>query len=314
MTNEKTLEQDNKLIIKNHFPSLAGFVEKSGNTGEISQIVIMGAYLSNSDLDDSFGQLCKDHISHTMSELIFPKLLYHLSHKLSKNFFLQSVRVELFPDETQNTIYFNDEAKIKAECKLVKRKPFAKNELIKEADIEKISNLSCNERDPNAACLLFTFFRGEWLGIFDYHYNRKHASDKYQLAQTHLKAALNNYDKSNFKSFYTSLWDGYELLCESVLLLHNQLKLKESHTKISNLLKEFCKIRNLDYDKDFENLRKIRDVVRYGPPHTTDIDYEEKSLSYLRKTMNFSKYVEVFLKERLVDVHSIPAHTMNRFV
>jgi hypothetical protein len=308
------LDEHEKLIIKNDFPSLVGFAEKSVSSGETANIVTAGVYFPNSDLNDPFVQSCKTHISHMMSEIIFPKLLHHFSHNLPKNFYLHAVRIELFADEKQNTIYFNKEAKIKAKCKYVGGKQVAKNDLVKESDIEKILNLQCDERDPNAACLMLTFFRGNWIGIFDYHYNRKYASDKYQLAQTHLKAALNNYKKSDLIPFYSSLWDGYELLGESILLLHNQLKLKESHQKISKLLHGFCKIRDLDYDIDFQDIREIRDFVRYGPPHTTNIDYEEKALTYLQKTANFSKYVESFLKERAVNVNSIPIHNIDWFV
>ena len=314
MANEGTLEKKSRLIIKNDFPSLLGFTEKSTKSGETSSIVTAGVYLSDSDSNDPFVQSCKSHISHMMSDIVFPKLLHYFSHKLPEKFRLQSIRIELFANEEQNIMYFNKEAKIKATCKYVKGKSFTKNELVKEDDIEKILDIYCDEKDPNAACLMFTFFRGQWMGIFDYHYNRKYASDKYQLAQTHLKAALSSYNKSDFKPFYSSLWDGYELLGESILLIHNQLKLKESHQKILELLQGFCKIRNLDYSKDFQDIRKIRDFVRYGPPHTTEIHYEEKSEKYLQKTMNFSKYVESFLKERQVNVTSIPIHNVDWFV
>lgn len=235
MTKKKSSEEI-KLIIKNSFPSLVGFVEESVKAGETAIIVTSGVNLSDSDPNDHFVQSCKSHIAHMMSGTIFPKLLQYFSNKLPEKFHLQSVRVELFADEKQNTIYFNKEAKIKAKCKFIKGKVFIKNEQVKESDIEKILNVYCDEKDPNADTLLFTFFRGQWMGIFDYHYNKKHASEKYHLAQTHLKSALDRYKKSDHIPFYASLWDGYELLSESILLLHNQLKLRESHTKITKLL------------------------------------------------------------------------------
>ena len=314
MIDGKKSKKESKLIIKNDFSSLVGFAAKSAKKGELASIITAGAYLSDDDLNDPFVRSCKNHITQMMSEIIFPKLLYRFSNKLPKEFYLQSVRIEFFADEKQNTIYFNKEAKIKAMCKAVKGKLFIKDELVKIADVEKIFNLYCDERDPNAACMLFTFFRGQWMGVFDYHYNRKYASEKYQLAQTHLKAALDTYGKGNFKPFYNGLWDGYELLGESILLIHNQLKLKDSHQKISKSLQAFCQTRGLDYGKVFQKLRQIRDGARYGPPHPKNMNYKKMAPTYLHKTMNFSEYVEGFLKERQVDVNSKSIHTVDKFV
>ena len=314
MTDGKKSKKESKLIIKNDLSSLVGFTAKSVKKGELASIATAGAYLSDGDLDDPFVQSCKNHITRIMSGIIFPKLLYHFSNKLPKEFHLQSVRIELFADEKQNTIYFNKEAKIKAICKNVKGKSFIKGERVTEADMGKILNLYCDERDPNAACLLFTFFGGQWMGVFDYHYNRKYVSEKYRLAQAHLKSALDNYGKGNFEPFYNSLWDGYELLGESILLIHNQLKLKDSHQKISKSLQAFCQTRDLDYGKVFQNLRQIREGARYGPPHPKNMNYKKMALTYLYKTMNFSEYVEGFLKERQVDVNSKSIHTVDKFV
>lgn len=296
-----------KLVIKGDFPSLAGFADKSYKQGSTATIVTMGNFLSLDELNDPFVFSIKSQIGTIMSEWIFPRLLKHFSNKLPEKFVLQTVRIELFGNESENTIYFNKEAKIKAMCKYVGNKKLTPNEPVLGSDIEKIINLYCDERDPNAACLMFINFRGNWMGIIDYTYNRKNASEKYRLAQTHLNAALSNYEKSNLEPFYTSLWDGCELLVESILLLHNQLKLKETHKKISKLLEGFCEIRNMVFHRDFSDIRKIRDVLRYGPPHTTNIDYKDKSLTYLSKAKEFSEFVETFLKERAVNLSNSPS-------
>ena len=81
--------------------------------------------------------------------------------------------------------------------------------------------------------MLFISFRGEWYGLIDLIYNRKNASDKHEVSQEYLETAMSNFKNSKFKPCYNDLWTAYELLAESTLLLHNFLKLKDSHKKIS---------------------------------------------------------------------------------
>ena len=293
-----------ELIIKNDFPSLSGFAMTGGKSGDVVKIRISGVFLQSEHANDPEMFSIKNNIEHTISTLIFPLLLKHFSNKLPEKFLLQSIRVEMFGEPSQNCVYFNKDAKILGEFKFVGSKKLKEGDPVLNSDVEKILKLTCNELNPNAAYMLFVLFQGEWYGVIDFTYNRENASAKYKLAQKHLQSALDNFEKTNLQPFYDSLWAGCELLGESVLLLHNQIKLKDSHKKISKTLAGFCKIHNMTFDKDFQIIQKIRDVVRYGPPHTIDVDIKENASIYLSNSMNFSKFVEKFLRERLVDINN----------
>lgn len=290
-----------KLKIIGGMDSIVGFAEKGAESGEIVNIRTQGSYFSKSDLNDPGVFSIKNQINSIMATHIFPLFLHHFSSKeLPEKFAISSVRIELFADQSKNTITFNKDAKIFGNFVLAKPKELKKGDPILQEDVKGINSIYVEDRDPNSALMLFASLHGEWYGFIDLIYNRQNASKKHETSKEYLETAMSNFKNSKFKPFYNDLWTAYELLAESILLLHNQLKLKDSHKKISKLLKGFCEIHDLPYYDDYKQIESIRTSVRYGPPYETKSDMEKNALKYMTGLMDFSKYVEGFLKERQV--------------
>ena len=290
-----------ELKIVGGISSIVGFTETSVKDGEVVSIRTQGSYFSKSDLNDPSVLSIKNRIASMMASNVFPLFLSHFSSKdLPEKFAVGSVRIELFGDDSKNTLTFNNDAKILGNFVLAKPKAFKKGDPVFQEDIEGINSIHIEDRDPNSALMLFVSFRGEWYGVIDLIYNRENASGKHEAAQEYVETTMSNFKNSKFKPFYNDLWTAYELLAESILLLHNQLKLRDSHKKISELLKGFCEIRNLPYYDDYKRIESIRTSVRYGPPYKKQSDMEQNALKYLTSLIDFSKHVESFLKERQV--------------
>ena len=281
--------------------SIVGFAETSAQAGDVVTIRTQGSYFSQSDLNDPNVLSIKNQITSIMASHVFPLFLNRFSSKdLPEKFVISSVRIELFADASKNTITFNKDAKILGKFVLAKPKAFKKGDPVFQDDIKGINSIYVKDRESNSALMLFISFKGEWYGLLDLIYNRKNASDKHEVAQEYLETAMSNFKNSKFKPFYNDLWTAYELLAESTLLLHNTLKLKDSHKKISKLFKGFCETHNLPYYNDFKQIESIRTSVRYGPPYKKKSDMEKNALKYMTSLIDFSKYVEGFLKERQV--------------
>ena len=281
--------------------SIVGFAETSAQAGDVVTIRTQGSYFSQSDLNDPNVLSIKNQITSIMASHVFPLFLNRFSSKdLPEKFVISSVRIELFADASKNTITFNKDANILGKFVLAKPKAFKKGDPVFQDDIKGINSIYVKDRESNSALMLFISFNGEWYGLLDLIYNRKNASDKHEVAQEYLETAMSNFKNSKFKPFYNDLWTAYELLAESTLLLHNTLKLKDSHKKISKLFKGFCETHNLPYYNDFKQIESIRTSVRYGPPYKKKSDMEKNALKYMTSLIDFSKYVEGFLKERQV--------------
>lgn len=290
-----------ELKIVGGIDSIVGFAEHSAKDGETVSIRTQGSYFSKSDLNDPSILSIKNQISSIMASHVFPLFLSHFSSKnLPEKFHIDSVRIELFADSSKNTFTFNQDAKILGNFVLAEPKAFKKGDPVFQKDIKEINSVHIEDRDPNSALMLFVLFSDEWYGVIDLIYNRENALGKHEAAQEYIETAMSNFKNSKFKPFYNDLWTAYELLTESILLLHNQLKLKDSHKKISKLLKGFCEIHNLHFYDDYKQIEFIRTSVRYGPPYKKQSDMEQNALKYLTSLMDFSKHVESFLKERQV--------------
>ncbi len=292
-----------ELKIDGGIDSIIGFAETSAKKGEVANIITQGSYFSNSDLNDPHVLSIKNQIANIMASHVFPLFLDHFSSKdLPEKFYISSVRIELFADDSKNTFTFNKYTKILGSFILAKPKTLKKGDPVFQEDIKGINSIYVEDRDPNSALMLFVSFNGEWYGIIDLIYNRANAADKHETAQEYIETAISNFKNSKFKPFYNDLWTAYELLAESILLLHGQLKLKDSHEKISKILKEFCNTHNLPFYDEYKQIGSIRTSVRYGPPHKKQPNMEQDALKYLTGLIEFSKHVESFLKERQVPI------------
>ena len=131
-----------ELKIKGKINSLSGFTPTSGNTGDVVFIKTVGKYLKNKDLEDEETLLAKNHIDNLVANSILPIFIRDFStKKYPENFFIRSIRVDMFNDKSKNTISFNKDAKIFATLKL--KNQIKINEPVMESNIEKITSLYC---------------------------------------------------------------------------------------------------------------------------------------------------------------------------
>jgi HEPN domain-containing protein len=298
---------NNEIIGK--FPSLIGFVTKSYKDGDWASIVTQLSFYNTKNTTDEDITTAKIQIYGMLSQWIFPLILQKFSgQKLPDDFLLYAVYIEMHQDNTKNRILFNEDTKLRILCKLKPGLKFKNRDPVKINDIEEISYIEKLDKDPNAATILLIMNKGDWFGTFDFVYNRYYVKEKCERAIEFLDSAIENYKKSNNNAFYQSLWDCSELLAESLLLLHNQIKLKTPHSQIRKVFKQFCEIYNLPFFDNYFKITEIRNNSRYGPPHPKHSNSEQDALHLLKETHKFFRFVLVFLKERQVEPSSKKFH------
>ncbi len=281
-----------ELKIKGKINSLSGFTTTSGNPGDIVFIKTVGKYLENEDLEDEETLLAKNHIDNLVANSILPIFIRDFStKKYPENFFIRSIRVDMFNDKSKNTISFNKDAKIFATLKL--KNQIKINESIMESDIEKITSLYVKDKDPDSAIILLMWFDGNWKGFYDFTYNRNIANKKYVTACEYTAAATSNFDASRLVAFYNDVWSAYELLIESTIYLSRPDNKPLSHRGILKSFMSFCQIRKLSYYEDYEIIYKIRNNVRYG--RNTEYNMKNIAHAHLDSLKEFSNYVKKYL-------------------
>ncbi len=236
------------------------------------------------------------------AQWIFPLILKKFSdQKLPNDFLLFAVYIEMYSDEKKNKLFFNDSTRFRIIGRTKPGLKFKDGDPVLINDITEIISIERTDKDLNAATIMLVLNNGGWFGSFDFIYNRQNVREKCERAIEFFDSAKDNYKKSNYNAYYQSLWDCSELLAESLLLLHNQIKLHTPHKKIREVLKIFCETHNLTFFEDYEKITRIRDNSRYGPPHPKYNNSESEAKYLLEKTHIFLKFVLNFLKQRQVE-------------
>ena len=215
---------------------------------------------------------------------------------LPGDFAFRSARLDLFGDESKNTLSFNADAGIYGTYILANPQILKEGDLVPDADAKGPYSLYVDDRDPNSAIVILTFFQDEWYGTFDLVYNRENTLKKHESALVFLESAQSDLNDSNFVAFYDGLWSACELLVESILLLHNLLKLEAGPKTIPRLFEEYCRNANLLYHKDYEKIRTARDNALCGRSPGDGVNIEKNAGKYMARMVEFSKHVEGFLK------------------
>jgi len=298
-------KKSQKYEIIGKFPSIVGFATKSVKSGETVSLATQLALYNHQNVPDEDITVAHSQIYSTLSQWIYPIILKTFSNKkLPKDFILYAVYIEMHADESKNKILINEDTGFKITCKLKNKKELKKNDPIHMGDIDYLTSIQKENKNLNTATILLMQVNGSWFGKFDIIYNRENVVKKLDRAIDFFNSAIQNFTNSNMTGFYQSLWDSSELLAESVLLLHNQIKLRTGHKKIKEVFKEFCSARQITYFKDFEKIGQIRNNSRYGPPHPEYGDADRDSNHLLQNTNDFLRFVLDFLKERQVSPSS----------
>ena len=294
-----------KYKIKCTLPSIVGFATKSVKAGETGSISTQMQLYNHENISDDDISLAHSQIYSTLAQHIFPMMIKSFSgKKIPKDFALYAVYVEFHSDESKNRILINEDTNFRILCKLKKGINLKKNDPIYNNQVEYITSIEKVDQQPNTATILLTHINGNWFGKFDYIYNRENVLEKMERAIDFFNSALENLKNTNMTGFYQSLWDCAELLAESLLLLHNQIKLKAEHKKIKKLFQNFCQLYQISYYENYEKITQIRNNSRYGPPHPKVNNSYENAQKLLHSTHGFLKFVLDFTKERQVVLNS----------
>jgi len=294
-----------KYKILGKFPSIIGFTTKSAKSGEIISIATQLALYNYKNASDEDITVAHNQIYSTLSQWIFPSVLRTFSNKkMPEDFSLYAVYIEMHSDETKNKVLINEDTGFRVACKLKNKRELKKDDPIQMNEIDYLTSIQKEDKNPNAATILLMQVNGNWFGRFDIIYNRENVIKKLDRALDFFNSAIQNLKNANTTGFYQSLWDSSELLAESILLLHNQIKLKTEHKKIRQVFETFCNMRQITYFTDFQKISQIRNNLRYGPPHPEHRDAEKDSHRLLQTTNEFLRFVLDFLKERQVSPSS----------
>jgi hypothetical protein len=291
----------NKYEIIGKIPSVIGFSTKSAKEGDLVSIATQLNYYNVNNISDEYILIAHSQIYSTLSQWVFPWILKTFSGKqLPDDFLLYAVYIEMHGDESKNKIVINEDTSFRVTCKIKKGIEFKKDDPVQMNHIEYLTSIEKTDKDPNAATILLMQHNGNWFGKYDLIYNRENVTEKMDRALDFFDSAIVNLRNSNITAFYQSLWDCSELLAESLLLLHNQIKIKSEHKKIRHVFEEFCKLHSLEYFEDYRKITEIRNNSRYGPPHPKNKDAGKESECLLKNSYVFLRYVLSFLKERQI--------------
>ena len=93
-----------------------------------------------------------------------------------------------------------------------------KGEVIYEDDITEISWVDLGDSDPNAAHLTVLLWKGTWIVVFDFTYNRGRVNAHLERASEFLEAAARDLAEGRLNSFVDRLLGGTELLAKATLM------------------------------------------------------------------------------------------------
>ena len=281
-------------------PSIVGSASHSAQAGDIVWVLTRWTLLNTKNSTDQDIVTARNQIYGMLAEHIFPCFLKAFSNKtIPDDFALYAVYVEMHADEQKNRILINEDTKFSIYLKLKEKKKIKHGDPVNFDEIEEFMHIEKNEDvDPNAATIMLVLNKHGWFGKADLIYNRKNVQAKINRAMDFFKAAKDNLEASNVTAFYQSLWDCAELLAESLLLLHNQIKLKTHHNTIQEIFEKFCNSYNLDYIKSYKKISELRNNARYGPPHPNNKNQIKDAPPLLQDITKMHKFVLRFLQDR----------------
>ena len=283
------------------FDSMSGVALKSGKRGDVVDILTHMPFLNLNNATDEAIIMANNVIYKMLAKYIFPLVLKTFSNEtIPRDFGLYAVYVEMHNDKTKNKVLINEDTDFHIVCKLKKNVQVKKNDPVQINDIEYFTSVENPNKDHNAATIMLLLNSGGWFGTFDFIYNRENTKEKVDRAIDFFSSAKESLKNSNMNAFYDSLRSCSELLAESLLLLHNRIKLKTPHKKITIALESFCEAYNLEYIEDYKKLYGIRDSARYGPPHPKPSKSIKEARRILQTTNEFLNYVLNFLNENKV--------------
>lgn len=284
--------------IKGKFPSLRGFVLNVINKNQYTALTQLHNLYSVNEKQNCQNEM---YIHKILATDVFPCIIHNISRKnIGEELKITTIRIEMYSDVRKNLIRIEN-TDIVPTITTDEPHGLAIGDEVNVADIKGgVSKIIINNRDENAAIMVFVKAGNRWFGWLDFIYNREYVSQKYSKAQVFLDGATGNLEKSNFAGFYNNLWASFELSIESVLLLHGQIKLGDAHSKITTEFKNFCTSYNLDLFDHYEKLKNIREEERYPAVHNHVEKTEQTAYEFLKITQTFINYVNGFLKERQV--------------
>ena len=294
------------------FPSLIGTTFRSMQAGDVGPIITQLTLFNTKNATDDDIIKAKNQISSILADEIFPRLLKLFSATaIPKDFSLYAVYIEMHGNERKNKILINEDTRFYITCQTKKGIPMKKNDPVKIDDIEQFISIEKKDKDPNAATIMLALNKNGWFGQFDFIYNRENTKEKANRAIDFFNSAVKNLESSNMTGFYQSLSDCSELLAESLLLLHNHIKLKASHKNIRISFEHFCELNNLKFIEDYKKISTIRNHARYGPPHPSTKNQNKDAPVLLQTIRELLGFVLMFLRERQVapvnpDVLTLP--------
>ena len=283
-------------------PSIVGTALHSAQDGDIVQILARWSLLNMKEFTDEYITVVKGQINSMLVEWVYPRLLQMFSTKsVPEDFLLHAVYIEMHADEKKNRILINEDTKFYIGCRIKAGITLQQDDPVKIGDIEEFVSLEKKQDiDPNAAIIMLALNKNGWFGKADLVYNRENTREKINRAISFFNAAHDSLNTSNMPAFYQSLWDCAELLAESVLLLHNQIKLKATHDTIQKTFEQFCKHYNIKYIDDYKKISQIRNNARYGPPHPSYKKWITDAPVLFQNIFEMQQFVLSFLRDREV--------------
>ena len=281
------------------FPSLAGALLGTPNEDRRVNVLTQFRLYRGEQLSQSDGIFAHNVINGLLTDLVFPLLLRALGDRpIPRDFALYAVQITMHSKEGLNDVLINEDIKMDLTCRIDKKGHKDGDEVL-VGDMREIASIRELDCDPDAATISLLRINGSWLGKFDVIYNRDIVRQKLKRALKFLNDSIR--DDVNLESRYGLLWSGCELLGESMLLLHNMLKPRSSHRQIRGVLGQLLRWHNFSYIEDYDEIARIRESLRYGPPHPDRSAEAKKKIIRLQDaSMEFAAFAINFLGGRQV--------------
>ncbi len=215
---------------------------------------------------------------------------------LPEKFRLNAAQILFYSDGRRPAVRLNEEVKIIATVKFKNISKKQKGEAVFWNEIDKVENLRLmDEEEKEYGHVSMLRLNGNWLGAFDFRYNKGLAREHFKVAKEFYRAAKNAHKNRWLAPFVDNLFSCIELLAKSELLLLSEVKKKTTHAAIQIKYNRFINYGNekSNFKAALNKLSALRHSARYLSSSFSLLDSEA------REHLNTAKEMLDYLKARL---------------
>jgi HEPN domain-containing protein len=216
---------------------------------------------------------------------------------LSPDFMMRSAQI-IFPVNRPLTVRLNGEVKAILSSKA--KRNIQKDEVVYEADIDSIEEVSLTEEDKDCGHITIILFKSRWVIAFDFNYIeklplRKRILEHVEVAKEFLDSARDNLRSNRLNPFYEECFAVAELSTKAILINfvdeQNLRHHKSKQREIRNLA-NLGKIK-MEFSDILKELYDLRESTRYVTGDSPKGKAPQTYLKLVEEMLDFAELIHV---------------------